>query len=234
MPQQTINIGTVPNDSTGDPLRDAFDKTNLNFTELYGILPVPLSKLTQSSATSGQVIIWNGSAWVATTLAPSSLSQSGASSGQVITWNGSAWVPATPSSPARYVSFQPVPSNYAVGITFGVFNASFTPYFLDVLNNTYAIFVLDFTPTTCRITYTQQETNTANDCDVGFEIAAAATFASPLTTGYLALGTTFGTRTTTVAIGSLSGGPPYYVRWGYRNPSSIPTLNIVGLSLTFS
>ncbi len=206
MPQQTINIGTVPNDSTGDPLRDAFDKCNLNFTELYAGLPVDLADLTQSGATSGQVI----------------------------TWNGSAWAPATPSTPTRYVSFQPVPSNYAVGITFGVFNASFTPYALDVVNNTYAIFVLDFTPTTCRISFTQQETNTSNDCDVGFEIAAAADFASPLATGYLALGTTFGTRTTTVAIGSLSGGPPYYVRWGYRNPSSIPTLNIVGLSLTFS
>lgn len=207
MPQQTINIGTVPNDSTGDPLRDAFDKCNLNFTELYAGLPVPLSALTQSSATSGQV--------------PS--------------WNGSAWVPVTPAAATtNYVSFQAISSNYAVGITFGSFNATFTPYSLDTLNNTYAIFVLDFTPTTCRITYTQQETNTSNDCDVGFEIAAAATFASPLATGYLALGTTFGTRTTTVAIGSLSGGPPYYVRWGYRNPSSIPTLNIVGLSLTFS
>jgi hypothetical protein len=35
MAKQTINIGTVANDSTGDPLRTAFDKTNDNFTELY-------------------------------------------------------------------------------------------------------------------------------------------------------------------------------------------------------
>jgi hypothetical protein len=35
MAQQTINIGTVANDGTGDPLRDAFDKANDNFTELY-------------------------------------------------------------------------------------------------------------------------------------------------------------------------------------------------------
>lgn len=35
MPQQTINIGAVANDGTGDPLRDAFDKCNDNFTELY-------------------------------------------------------------------------------------------------------------------------------------------------------------------------------------------------------
>ena len=36
MAKQTINIGTVANDGTGDPLRSAFDKANDNFTELYG------------------------------------------------------------------------------------------------------------------------------------------------------------------------------------------------------
>lgn len=35
MAKQIINIGTVANDGTGDPLRSAFDKTNDNFTELY-------------------------------------------------------------------------------------------------------------------------------------------------------------------------------------------------------
>ena len=35
MAKQTINIGTTANDGTGDPIRDAFDKTNDNFTELY-------------------------------------------------------------------------------------------------------------------------------------------------------------------------------------------------------
>lgn len=36
MAQQTINLGTVPNDGTGDPLRAAMTKVNANFTELYG------------------------------------------------------------------------------------------------------------------------------------------------------------------------------------------------------
>lgn len=35
MAKQTINIGTVANDGTGDTVRDAFDKVNDNFTELY-------------------------------------------------------------------------------------------------------------------------------------------------------------------------------------------------------
>jgi len=36
MAQQTINVGASPNDGTGDFVRDAFIKTNDNFTELYG------------------------------------------------------------------------------------------------------------------------------------------------------------------------------------------------------
>lgn len=35
MAKQTINVGTTPNDRTGDPLRVAFTKANENFTELY-------------------------------------------------------------------------------------------------------------------------------------------------------------------------------------------------------
>jgi len=40
MAKQTINIGTAPNDKTGDQLRTAFTKINSNFTEVYaGITP---------------------------------------------------------------------------------------------------------------------------------------------------------------------------------------------------
>ena len=35
MAQQTINIGAVANDGTGDQLRTAFDKVNDNFVEIY-------------------------------------------------------------------------------------------------------------------------------------------------------------------------------------------------------
>jgi len=34
MPIQTINLGTYPNDGTGDDLRTAFQKVNANFTEV--------------------------------------------------------------------------------------------------------------------------------------------------------------------------------------------------------
>ena len=35
MAKQTIGIGSTANDGTGDTLRDAMDKVNDNFTELY-------------------------------------------------------------------------------------------------------------------------------------------------------------------------------------------------------
>jgi hypothetical protein len=35
MAKQTINIGSAPNDRTGDQLRTAFTKVNENFTEVY-------------------------------------------------------------------------------------------------------------------------------------------------------------------------------------------------------
>lgn len=39
MAQRIINIGTLPNDRSGDPLRVAFEKINANFTELFsGVL----------------------------------------------------------------------------------------------------------------------------------------------------------------------------------------------------
>jgi len=37
MAQEIINVGNIPNDSAGDPIRLAFQKTNNNFTELYNI-----------------------------------------------------------------------------------------------------------------------------------------------------------------------------------------------------
>lgn len=35
MSQQLINVGTLPNDTTGDPLRTAFQKINNNFSQLF-------------------------------------------------------------------------------------------------------------------------------------------------------------------------------------------------------
>jgi hypothetical protein len=46
MAQQTINIGAIANDNTGDTLRGAGQKINDNFTELYGNLPIDAAPAT--------------------------------------------------------------------------------------------------------------------------------------------------------------------------------------------
>jgi hypothetical protein len=35
MAREVINVGSVPNDGTGDPIRTAYQKCNANFGELY-------------------------------------------------------------------------------------------------------------------------------------------------------------------------------------------------------
>jgi hypothetical protein len=50
MSQQVINVGTAPNDGTGDPLRTAYIKTNDNFGELYSrVQTSPPATLTGSA-----------------------------------------------------------------------------------------------------------------------------------------------------------------------------------------
>jgi len=40
MSQQVINIGTLPGDGSGDPLRVSFNKINQNFAELYAAMSI--------------------------------------------------------------------------------------------------------------------------------------------------------------------------------------------------
>lgn len=59
MAKQTIGIGSVANDGTGDPFRDAFDKCNDNFNELYGwqaAMPSYTVGTLPSAATAGLLI----------------------------------------------------------------------------------------------------------------------------------------------------------------------------------
>ena len=59
MTQQIINIGTSPNDTTGDPLRTAFGKVNANFTELYATTSADVQIPTQSN-NGGKYLTTNG------------------------------------------------------------------------------------------------------------------------------------------------------------------------------
>lgn len=78
MSQLIINVGLAPNDGTGDPLRTAFQKTNSNFTELYGAIDPSSGNVTIggnltvdgvvtiSALTPSQVMFTNGSSQVTT------------------------------------------------------------------------------------------------------------------------------------------------------------------------
>ncbi len=50
MAQQIINIGALPNDGSGDPLRTAFNKINNNFAELF---TAPFNTSTANTTGSG-------------------------------------------------------------------------------------------------------------------------------------------------------------------------------------
>jgi hypothetical protein len=60
MAQQTISVGTVANDGSGDPARTAFNKINANFSELYPVLtggaPLVAADISDSTATGRAVI----------------------------------------------------------------------------------------------------------------------------------------------------------------------------------
>lgn len=73
MAKQTINIGTAPNDGTGDPIRDAFDKVNDNFDELY-------------SAVTSNSFVSVGNSTVNTTISNSSVTSSNATDSAVVTF----------------------------------------------------------------------------------------------------------------------------------------------------
>lgn len=49
MARQTINIGTVPDDATGDTARNAFDKCNDNFIETYRTLTLTQNALSTTN-----------------------------------------------------------------------------------------------------------------------------------------------------------------------------------------
>lgn len=55
MSQELINIGTLPNDGEGDPLRVAFQKINNNFTQLFSSGSLTYEATTFDD-TAGQVI----------------------------------------------------------------------------------------------------------------------------------------------------------------------------------
>jgi hypothetical protein len=61
MAQQTINVGTTPDDGQGDPIRNAYIKCNNNFSELYSRLQdtPPSTPSGSSGDTAGMIAFDN-------------------------------------------------------------------------------------------------------------------------------------------------------------------------------
>jgi len=60
MAKQTINLGTAPNDGSGDTLRAAGSKMNANFTELYEALDGKQAASPKLTAIAGATPIADG------------------------------------------------------------------------------------------------------------------------------------------------------------------------------
>ncbi len=56
MSQQIVNVGSVPNDGSGDTLRDAMIKINSNFSELYNIPTRLISTSSGSTASTDRYV----------------------------------------------------------------------------------------------------------------------------------------------------------------------------------
>lgn len=67
MAKQTVNIGASANDGTGDTIREAFNKVNDNFTEVYDNIDVANSVETDTSPALGGDLDVNGFSIVANT-----------------------------------------------------------------------------------------------------------------------------------------------------------------------
>ena len=66
MSKQALNIGSAPNDNTGDTLRAGGDKINDNFTEIYAALGNGADiQIDVTNAGVGQVLKYTGTSFIA-------------------------------------------------------------------------------------------------------------------------------------------------------------------------
>jgi hypothetical protein len=104
MAKQTINVGTSPNDGTGDTIRASFVKTNENFTELYTSVSslqssdADLSAIASLSGTNGFLKKTSANTWAL----DSNTYLSTITSGQVVSALG--YTPYDSSNPNGYTN----------------------------------------------------------------------------------------------------------------------------------
>lgn len=109
MSKQTINIGSAPNDGTGDSIRVGMNKVNLNFTEIYNAIGDGTSvsdiSVNTASASGGGSLTYTGRTLtftppdlssyltgIGTISGHTDVSVSNPQIGEVLKWNGSNWI----------------------------------------------------------------------------------------------------------------------------------------------
>ncbi len=98
MAQQVIGIGSRANDGTGDLLRDAFDKINQNFDEIYGGQSDPSGFTAQAAASAAAAATSEQNAANSATAAANSATDAAASVSAVSTYAGNASASASAAS----------------------------------------------------------------------------------------------------------------------------------------
>jgi hypothetical protein len=112
MSKLIINIGSAPNSKNGDSLRDAFNKVNQNFTELYAnlttYLPTPTGNAGKFLTTNGTTLSWSTLPTPSPSAAPIAASATAPGShpdgtlwydeisGRLYVYYDSSWVDASP------------------------------------------------------------------------------------------------------------------------------------------
>ena len=174
MAKSTINLGTTPNDRTGDTLRDAGSKTNSNFNELYTALG-------------------NG-----TTLG---IAVTGATNGQVLKFNGTSFVPATDENTDVVTSVNTKTGTVVLNAD-DVLEAAGTPtnlYFTNARARAAisASGALAYNSTTGALTFTQGNTDTVAEGSTNQYFTTARARSSISASGALAYNSTTGALTFT-------------------------------------
>lgn len=123
MAKQTIGIGTVANDGTGDSLRDAFDKINDNFDEIYSAFTFASNNATYANnvLTGNSTVnaIANSTAlWIRNATNSTNVTAAGLRTGSVIVNSSGVAVNANVTITNTHIKFGNTTQNSVVNSTF--------------------------------------------------------------------------------------------------------------------
>jgi hypothetical protein len=112
MPDVSLSVISNGDSADATPVNNNFQEIQAALNALdadnwaSGAVFAP-SKLTQEGASTGQALVWSGSAWAPDTIDPDQIGQGGAATGQILGWSGSAWAPTAIQQLLGSVTYDP-------------------------------------------------------------------------------------------------------------------------------